>query len=394
MRLFFAVFSLVVLVACGPLGPPRPDGGTGGGGGFLPFGGGTATGGGFVTTGGGGGTVTGGGSGGGATGGGSGEFDAGFDAGLPDAGSPDAGLAPLTWASMSFIDVTSSQALVGFSGEQNNLWALQGSGDLFRSTGGAFSRQLAFPAGRALYVSGSTVVVALSRSIRTCTSGCTQDSDFATTALYNTSISWDLYAEAACGEGPSHIVMLVTDVNSQGQLLEWNGSTWTRTNTNLGVRYPRACWFDAAGNLYVAGENRVVFFEGGAGTPIEYGADFKIYRGGAEVDGTQWVVGEQHFIAKGTGATIPKVNGGASSPTLQAVGGLRGDEVFALGFYTTTNAVGVGFKWDGTQFKPVGNTLPGFVAQSSVRAILPTAPNELFIAGSITTGPLVLRGRR
>lgn len=300
----------------------------------------------------------------------------------------------MTWASMAITDATSSSYVIGLSGDVGNLWAVQDTGHLFRSTGGAFARQFSFSYGAVdLYASGNTVVILQTRTIRTCTSGCTQESDFATLDLLNSGMNWNLFGGALCGQGASHIVAAVSDVNDKTQLFEWNGTTWSRTNTNFGIDDPRSCWFDEQGRLFVSGEDAVAFDDGGAITVIPLSSNFSIYLGGTNVGGTNWVTGQYAYVASGSGATLTKMTNNGES-LLHAAGGLRSDEVFLLGYYNSTNAVGAGFKWDGTQLRPVGNSIPQFGAQSTVRVIYPASANELYLAGTNGTGPTIVRGRR
>lgn len=384
MKPLFCALSVVCFAACGAIGPPKPDGGSGGGdgggGGSNVLGGGSATGGGAGT--GGGGSTTGGGAG---TGGGSTTGGGG-------------GVAPLVWSTVGMQDVTSSFGVVGLSGDANELYAGQELGDFFRSTGGGFVKLFKFSSGiRGLYAAGGTVVVVMAREIRTCTSSCTTDAAFATLSLNNSAMGWSLWGETACGEGPNHIVVIVSDGSSAspGQVMEWNGTAWSRTNSNLGINNPTACWFDGGGNMYVSGDDKIVFVENGSSTPITFSANNTSYRGGATIDGVTWVVGPNQFVAKGTGLSIAQVSTGhTASQVLSTVGGLSGDEVYLLGYYSQTNAIGSGLRWNGSGFVPMGNTLPNFVASSNVRVAHRTGANELFLAGSDSSGPLIIRGRR
>ncbi|MBL8916919.1 MAG: hypothetical protein JNM17_39815 [Archangium sp.] len=382
-----ALLALTVFAsACGPLTPQR-DGGTGGGGGNPFFGGGIGGGTGAGTTGGangGGGGATGGGATGGGTTGGGGTATGG-----------GGGLAPLTWAAMGLSGATSTSYIIGLSGSTNDLWAIQDTGHLFHSTGGVFTWQFAFQYGaKDLYASGGTVVMIQTRSIRTCTSGCTQEADFQTLDLLNSGMNWNLFGEALCGRGPNQITAVVSDTQDRGQLFEWNGSMWTRTNSNLPIDSPRACWFDSNGGLYIAGEDAMVFYDQGAATAVPLSNNFTIYYGGAFVEGSTYVVGPSDYVARGTGSSIARISMPGAGQLFHAVGGLRGDEVFAVGYYTSTNGVGNGLLWNGTQFRPLGDKFPGFGSGSTGRVVHVTTPNEIFIAGGDGAGPLIARGRR
>lgn len=376
MRPLTLVLSVVCFAACGQLGPPRTDAGSGGGGGaFVPTGGGVGTtGGGVGSTGGG--AALGGGT---AVGGGSGP-------------------APLVWSTVALQDATSSLAVVALSGDANDVYAGQELGDFFHSTGGGFTKLFRFSTGiRSLYASGGTVVMVSGGDIRTCKTNCTTEAAFDTLSLNNPAMNWSFFGKAACGEGPNHIVVIVTDRTSSaaGQVFEWDGTAWARTNSNLGISNPTACWFDGSGNFYVSGDDRVVLVENGSSTPISFSTNNTNYRGGATIDGVTWVVGPNLFVAKGSGLSISPVSTGHTvSQTLGAVAAVTSDEVYLLGYYSSTNNLGPGLKWNGTSFTTLGNSLPGFGLQSGVRVTHRTSANEVFMAGADSDGPIIIRGRR
>jgi hypothetical protein len=167
---------------------------------------------------------------------------------------------------------------------------------------------------------------------------------------------------------------------------------WARTDTNLGIAYPRGCWFDSAGALYVIGQDAVIRSESGATTTDTLSTNLTGYYGGAEVGGTQWIVGPNHYVARQTAPRVWTKFPVTTSSTLWTVGGLSEAEVYAFGYWETT--AGNGFKWNGTALTPVGNLLPGTGSQSMIRAMLVTGPNEIYVAGSNQSGPIIIRGRR
>lgn len=331
-----------------------------------------------------GGGAAGGGTGGGAIGGGTG--------GGATGGGGGGALAPLTWSSMSISGATSSSYIIGLSGNATDLWAVQDTGYLFHSTGAGFSLVSPIQYGaKGLYAAGGTVVILQNRGFKTCTSNCINDAAFTEFSLVG--LPGNLTGEAICGREGNDITAIVSDTNYMGQVFHWNGAAWSLTDSNLGVRYPRACWFDSAGGLNVVGQDQVVRSEQGANTPEPLSTTSTTYYGGREVAGTSWVVGQSHYVArKLSGAWTPFTVSG-STTTLYVVGGLSQNEVYAFGYYSST--VGSGFKWNGTTLSPMGpNGLPNTGLQSNIRAMLVTAPNELYVAGSNTSGPIIIRGRR
>ncbi len=329
----------------------------------------------------GGGSTGGGAGGGGATGGGGGGASGGGGGGT---------IGPLSWASIAITGATSSSYVIGISGSATDLWAVQDTGYLFHSTGGAFTLQTPIQYGaKALYASGGTVVIIQTRAIRTCTANCTSETAFATLDLLGG--PWNLFGEAVCGRGPNDITAIVSGTDSMAQVFHWDGVAWTRTNTNQGVLYPNSCWFDSAGGLNVVGQDVVVRTDQGATTTETLSTSSTSYNGGIDVGGTSWVVGPNHYVARRTGSTWTPFTVSTTS-TLHTVGGLSANEVYALGYFATS--VGNGFKWNGTTLAPLGNILPNTGTQSMIRSMVVTGPNELYLGGSNTSGPIIIRGRR
>lgn len=344
----------LVLSACGSMVPSTPDSG------FIPLGGGGGTG-----------TTTGGGTG--TTGG---------------------GLAPLTWSPVELSGTSSSSQIVALSGEPGNLWAAQEGGVLFHSSGAAFTQQFRFDSGgaRALYASGNVVIVLQTRAIRTCTSNCTQLSDFDQIDLLNSAASWNLTGEAVCGQGTSRLVVIVSNTDSQAQVLERIGTTWTRTTGNIGLRYPRHCWFDERGRLLIVGDDGVLIEDDGGFVLSRISEDAKSFAAGVSFGSTNWVAGQSGRVASGSTSFTLIPSGGDSF--LWAAGGLRADEIFFFGYWSYTNDIGNGFKWDGTRLVSVGNLLPGFERNSLVRVIHRVGDSELYVAGTNSDGPAIVKGRR
>ncbi len=284
--------------------------------------------------------------------------------------------------------MTGSGPILGLGGVAGDLWALQDNGNLYHSTGGAFALQDTFTGGvKALHVVGNTIVVVQYRSIQWCTANCTATSAFTGIDL----ISLQLDGEAACGKNATTFAVIVSDVNSMAQLYEWNGAGFTRTNQSLGVRYPRACWYDASGALNISGENKIIQYDQGAATPQVITTNATTFMGGFDLEGTSWTVGQNGAVARRTGSAWSPFTT-SSTGTLWTVGGLRADEIFAFGYFQSS--VGNGYKWNGTALVPTGDLLPNGGSMSLFRSMLITSPTELYVGGQNASGPVVVRGRR
>jgi len=233
-------------------------------------------------------------------------------------------------------------------------------------------------------------VVVRYRAILFCTMGtaCTSESMFTSIDL----VPLGLDGEAACARNASTLAVVVSDTGSMGQLYEWNGTTFTRTQTSLGVRYPRSCWYDTAGRLHVAGENKIVVYEQSAALPETLVNSGSVtFSGGFSDQTASWAVGTSGNVHRRVGsAWAPLVTN--TTNTMSAVGGPTPDEIYVFGFWGP--AYGNGFKWNGSTLTGTGNLLPSATSQSSMRVIRVTGPNELYVGGGTPSGPLIFRGRR
>ncbi|HEY0881179.1 MAG TPA: hypothetical protein VGD87_06605, partial [Archangium sp.] len=280
-------------------------------------------------------------------------------------------------------------------GSSSDLWAIQDTGHLFRSTGGAFNWVFTMQYGaKALYAKNNTVVIVQTRSIRTCppTNNCTVEASYETFALLNSGANLNLFGEAACGQAANDITVVVSDVNNMAGLIHWDGMTWTRTNANLGIRYPRACFYDSAGRLHVVGEDGIAIEEEGAITIEPITTNLTNFSGTTLSEGQYFAVGYNALWRKPMGGTwtqfpLP------TTQTLHVAVGLLPNELYMLGYFNSTN--GSGWKWNGTTFVAAGTTLlPSTGSQSLIRTSLVTSPTEFFLGGSNTAGPLIVRARR
>ncbi|MDP1827173.1 MAG: hypothetical protein Q8L48_28125 [Archangium sp.] len=217
----------LVLLGCGALTPPKPDGGTGGG---FATGGGTATGGGGTATGGGG-AATGG--GGGATGGGGGGTEA-------------------SWLEVALQVPAGTQGTVQrLSARPGEIYALVANQYVLRSAGGRFNEVLVFndPILGDFQVSRSGFsAVTVFQRLLACTSNCEQGVGFLDFGLGATPI-------AVCGSADNLGVM--TSASDAGAaLFEQNGDQWDFVSL-LNLRSPLDCARTTRGELFVAGQGGV-----------------------------------------------------------------------------------------------------------------------------------------
>lgn len=364
---WFAVFGL--LAACGPLGPVRVDGGGATGGGFV-LGGGAATGGGATTGGGvatGGGTATGGG-GGAATGGGS-STGGGGESQLD-------GGAPLRWSSM-VLPTSSSTPIVAISGQVGDVWALQYSSQLYRSTGGAFTAVVALPSqGAGLHAWNGTVTVATAFELWTCTSDCTVRANYVRFALPN-----GVTVGALCGRG-TKVTVIAAPANGRAQRWDQTGTQWTMSIGDLGTTGAESCWFDQNDTLWVGSVNRVTqVTASGSISHAVLGNAGLLYGGGAAVAGENFVAGVDTFARFSAGSWVrsPEVTG-----EMTVVAALSSTSAYVVG------RGGVAYWWNGLAAHRM-NDLEAFVQPTSRISSATVIGGEAWIGGATTVG-FVLRG--
>jgi hypothetical protein len=286
--------------------------------------------------------------------------------------------------------VTGSGPIIAISGTATNLYALQDNGNLYHSTGGAFSLVTTFAGGvKDLHVEGSLIVVLRYRAILFCSNNCTSESAFTSIDL----VALGLDAEAACGLDASHLAVVVSDTSSMGQIYEWNGTSFLRTNTNLGIRYPRHCWYEPSGAINIAGENKVVFWDQGAATPqtLIPSGNAVTFFGGFTTTDSAWAAGQNGNVQRRMGSTWTALTTSTTNPMF-TVGGPSANEIYAFGLFSS--AYGNGFKWNGMTLAATGDILPNGGQQSVFQSILVTGPNEMYVGGQNTSGPVIARGRR
>lgn len=234
MRAALAMSAVVFAASCGPLAPPRTDGGVDAGG-VTGGGGGTATGGG-----GGGGAVTGG--GGGVTGGGGGVTGGG------------GGGVEAPWTEMALQvppgTLGTVQRLAARPGE---IYALVANQYVLRSAGGRFNEVLVFndPVLDDFQFSGSGAAAVTSfQTVLSCTGACEGGVNFDQFGLGAGSI-------AVCGAADSVGVMTYAS-DAGASLFEQNpnGTEWNFVS-RLNLRSPLDCARTTRADFFVAGQGGI-----------------------------------------------------------------------------------------------------------------------------------------
>lgn len=377
-----------VCCACGPLTPPRTDGGTGGGG-VTGGGGGTITGGGGGggVTGGGGGSTTGGGggsttgSGGGSTTGGGGGTTDGGD-GIWDFGTLTLSPAP-----------TNSGAIVGFAETDAGIWAMSGSGRLYRSTGGPFTEVLAFaglqPLDFEASASGHFFIVTTVHFLE-CAADCADAGAWSDRLIAAT----DEVLDSLCVIADDHVLAVGSKGNgNDGVSYRWDGAIMGATATTLGASRPDNCWQGASGDFFIPADDNVVRYSSVAESfALEPAGPFLGWRGGGSSPGHEWVTGGGPTIAERGGSNWTNVyTPSGLGSTITTVIGISPTLAFAFGGGPSSSGQ-AGYRFNGTAWSAITPDVPVLnIAFSAFRS----SSGAVYVGGyDANQLPVIIRGAR
>jgi hypothetical protein len=407
---------LVVLSACGPLTPLRPDAGPAGGGsagGGFTFAGGFTSGGGST----GGGATAGGSTGGGATGGGStaGGSTAGGDAGGAGGGSVaggsggGSGLGAFTWLSMSAVPTPPGGAAVAVSARAGEAYVAV-SPRLYRSTGMAFNEvaNLTLSSIKDVLVTpmGKVFVVSNGPNSMICVGpDCSVVANYVAAPSGGSSD----YFDGLCGRGES-VYAFGNGSSNQAILFEFNGTGWTKISNDLGFSGAKRCVVGPSGEIYVLGKTFVIRYEGGGfaqenvdlmgQSPAEWndmaftfsatGVLDAFLVGGIGVGGS--VTSYRYARRNPTGAGWTALPIPMMGTSLNAIVTVAPNEYIAAGSPGTSMSTPRFLGWNGTTWGPTPNPPPA--ALQVVNDAAANGDREVFLVGSGGSGYVIIRGRR
>ncbi len=362
--------AVAALSSCGALVRPSDDGGLPGTGGTTGGGTGGTTGGGTGgTTGGGTGGTTGGGTGG-ATGGGTGGATGGGAGGGPGSG--------VSVATLSILQPGVSP-IVGLSGSEGDLWALDSGGLLFHSTGGAFSRvtQVGGLAAGLYAVSGAVFAVTAD-TLRACTSSCASGGTFATFTLGSFE-----HGYGVCGLSSTDVYATVSDGSSKTELYHFNGSLWSKVGAGLALDAPHGCSEPSAGVVYIAGRDGVLRYDNGAGSFEAIGSSGITFEAVLAIGSEIQAVGGRYRVGRReTNGTWTVLDDPLAADDLHALHGASAGLLFKAGGKNVTARSNWGY-WNGAAWQEAGSHLS---ALDTVRAALAVPSNRVYFGGWNNSG--------
>lgn len=319
------------------------------------------------------------GGGGGATGGGGG-------------GAADAGDGVWDFANLTLNPAPSNSGnIVGFAETDAGIYALSGSGRLYRSSGGPFTELFAFPSLQPLdfeaSASGHFFIVTTVHFLE-CGTGC----DSAANWVDRTISASAEVLDSLCVVDDNHVLAIGNQGGGyDGIAYRWNGTTLASSPTMLGVTDPTDCWKGASGDFFIPADDTVVrYAPGSQAFTLETAGPMPSWRGGGSSPGHEWVTGLGPVIAeRGQTSWTTVFTGSAGS--LNTVVGISPTLAFAFGggFNSSGQA---GFRFNGTTWSAMTPDLPVMnVAQSSFRA----SDGTVFVGGNDANQfPVIVRGSR
>lgn len=404
MRHASLVLALIIS-ACGPLTPPRPDGGTGGG---AATGGGAQSGGGGGTTSTGGGTTTGGGSatggGDGSTGGGS-ATGGGTATGGGSAAGGGTGTPGFTWISMTMNPVPTSSGFRRVHGiarrASGDTFVGFADGKLYRAAPGSnlLTAVTNFPTPTNatqfvdLAASGEDLFILRVGTVLHCNTACTDFSEF--TVVHTIAFGPETWG--ICARGEKAFFVLQSSSTQLYGLQRVAPLRFELVSADVGTARGEDCFIDEAGDVYVGGDGggAVLFAAGGStvhalnlnGHPIARWTSIAMSNQNGLMVGGGSGMRVARFNGQGFLADAPSTSG----PLLNTVLALGPGEFMAAGAFNGGSGPSV-YRYDGNTFSAWSPAPPAINAHRG----LAVNENEVYLGGNnfSDNASVILHGTR
>lgn len=287
----------------------------------------------------------------------------------------------------------SSGAIVGFAETDAGIYAVSGSGRVYRSSGGAFTELFAFPGMQPLDFEGSAsghFFIVTTVHFLECASDCGDAGAWVDRQISAANEVLD----SLCVIDGDHVLAIGSRGGANdGVSYRWNGTTLAANAVLLGVGHPDNCWKGASGEFFIPAEDTVLRYTPGSEsfTPEPTGP-MAGWRGGGSSPGHEWVTGLGPVIAERGQTSWTNVfapTGGSGSIT--TVVGISPTLAFAFGggFSSSGQA---GYRFNGTSWSAMTPDVPVMnVAFSSFRA----SDGTFYVGGyDANQFPVIVRGVR
>ncbi len=254
-----------------------------------------------------------------------------------------------------------SGAIVGFAETDAGIFAVSGSGRVYRSTGGAFTELFAFPGLQPLdfeaTASGHFFILSTVRFLE-CASNCADAGAWSNTQI---SASNEVLDSLCVVDGAHVLAVGGRGAADDGISYRWNGTSLATTAALLGVVSPQNCWRGATGDFFIPARDTVLRYAPGTEsfTAEPTMTPMSGWRGGGSSPGHEWVSGNGPTIAERgqtSWATVysPTGTGGAA---IVSIIGISPTLAFAFGS-GASSAGQTGYRFNGTSWSTMSPDLP------------------------------------
>ena len=288
-----------------------------------------------------------------------------------------------------------SGAIVGFAETDAGVYAVSGSGRVYRSTGGPFLELFAFPGKQPVdfeaSASGHFFIITTVHFME-----CAADCGDAGAWVDRQITPSNEVLDSLCVIDGNHVLAIGSRGGSDdGISYRWDGTTLAANAQLIGVTGPDNCWRGASGDFFIPGDDTVLRYsptlESFAPEPTV--TPMAGWRGGGSSPGHEWVTGLGPVIAERglsswTNVFAPSGSSGASIIT---VVGISPTLAFAFGGGPSSSGQ-AGYRFDGSSWVAMTPDLPVInIAFSSFR----TAAGVVYVGGYDSNQmPVIVRGAR
>lgn len=310
-------------------------------------------------------------------------------------GTADAGDGVWDFASLSFNPPpTNSGAIVGFAETDAGVYAVSGSGRVYRSTGGPFIELFSFPGLQPVdfeaSAAGHFFIISTVHFLE-----CAADCGDAGAWIDRVISPSNEVLDSLCVIDGNHALAIGTRGGANdGISYRWDGNVLAPTAALIGAVGPDNCWKGASGDFFIPADDTVLRYTPGAEsfTPEPTMATSG-WRGGGSSPGHEWVTGSGPIIAERGQSSWTQVYAptGTSTSAIVSVIGVSPTLAFAFGAGFTSSGQ-VGYRFNGTTWSPLTPDLPVMnVSFSAFRS----ASGAIYVGGyDAMQYPAIVRGAR
>ncbi len=287
-----------------------------------------------------------------------------------------------------------SGAIVGLAETDAGIFAVSGSGRVYRSTGGAFNELFAFPGLQPLDFEvsddGHFFIISTVHFLE-CASNCADAGAWTDRTISPSNEILD----SLCVISGDHVLAVGSRGSSSDVIAyRWNGTTLATSAITVGATGPENCWRGASGEFFIPADDTVLRYTPSSESfTFEPTATPSNWRGGGSSPGHEWLVGAGPVIAERGSSSWTNVfmPTGTSGSSIVTVVGVSPTLAFAFGAGGTSSGQ-AGWRYDGTSWSAINPDIPTInVAYSSLQ----TSAGVIYVGGYDTNQyPAIVRAAR